>query len=187
MKNQFMVVSVALFIIASLVTDGDCFSGPVHGKVLICIKKRIILVVSPSSRLLQYSVWCLHRPQKWCGVFLGCIYFSSLFNDKNTQPPFYAVVCGPYLSETNFQQQTSKHIFKKISIFIFSKLASGRNHPNPAIWLVPRAGSFLRSCPLTRAESLAASFTSLFVVCEWAKPVIFNHFSFKTCAIINVN
>ena len=46
----------------------------------------------------------------------------------------------------------------------FSELASGRNPRNPAIWLVPRAGSFLRSCPLTRAESLAASFTSLFVV-----------------------
>ena len=69
----------------------------------------------------------------------------------------------------------------------FSKLVSGRNPPNPAIWLVPRAGGFLRSCPLTRAESLAASFTSLFVVCEWAKLVIFNHFSFKTCAIINIS
>ena len=69
----------------------------------------------------------------------------------------------------------------------FSKPVSGRNPPNPAIWLVPRAGGFLRSCPLTRAESLAASFTSLFVVCEWAKPVIFNHFSFKTCAIISIS
>ena len=50
---------------------------------------------------------------------------------------------------------------------------SGRNPPNPAIWLVPRAGGILRSCPLTRAESLAALLTSLFVVCEWAKTVIF--------------
>ena len=75
----------------------------------------------------------------------------------------------------------------KYFILFSSKLASGRNPPNPAIWLVPRAGSFLRSCPLTRAESLAALFTSLFVVCEWAKPVIFNHFSFKTCAIISVS
>ena len=50
------------------------------------------------------------------------------------------------------------------SRWIFSELASGWNPRKPAIWLVPRAGSFLRSCPLTRAESLAASFTSLFVV-----------------------
>ena len=50
------------------------------------------------------------------------------------------------------------------NLLFFSKLASGRNPPNPAIWLVPRAGGILRSCPLTRAESLAASFTSLFVV-----------------------
>ena len=65
---------------------------------------------------------------------------------------------------------TSKNLYKGIHrgytfwYIFFSKLASGRNPPNPAIWLVPRAGSFLRSCPLTRAESLAASFTSLFVV-----------------------
>ena len=104
-----------------------------------------------------------------------------------------------------------------ILYLFFSKLASGPNPPKPAIWLVPRAGGFLRSCPgrikvirpghnqifsdgwftkfcytlcsasLTRAESLAASFTSLFVVWEWAKPVIFNHVSFKTCAIISVS
>ena len=74
-----------------------------------------------------------------------------------------------------------KYVHNKIFLFImmfssfkvnncidlfFSKLASGRDPSNPAIWLVPRAGSFLRSCPLTRAESLAALFTSLFVVCE---------------------
>ena len=29
MKNQFMLVFAALFIIASLVTDGDCLSGPI--------------------------------------------------------------------------------------------------------------------------------------------------------------
>ena len=72
-------------------------------------------------------------------------------------------------------------------VISFSKLASRQNPPNPAIWLVPRAGSFLWSCPLTWAESLAASFTSLFVICEWAKPVIFNHFSTKTCAIISIS
>ena len=44
---------------------------------------------------------------------------------------------------------------------------------------------FLRSCPLARAKSLAALFTSLSVVCEWPKAVIFNHFSFKTSAIIS--
>ena len=71
------------------------------------------------------------------------------------------------------------HFFKLKEIFLFfSKLASRRNPPNPAIWLVPKAGGFSRSCRLTRSESLAASFTSLFVVCEWAKPVIFKPFLF---------
>ena len=49
------------------------------------------------------------------------------------------------------------------------------------------SGRFFTICPLTRAESLAASVTSLFVVCEWAKPVIFNHFSYKTCDIISIS
>ena len=31
---------------------------------------------------------------------------------------------------------------------------NGRNYPNPAIWLVPWGGGFLRSCPLTQAEFL---------------------------------
>ena len=48
----------------------------------------------------------------------------------------------------------------------FSELASGRNPRNPAIWLVPKAGGFLRSSPLTWAESLAASFTSLLFMNE---------------------
>ena len=83
-------------------------------------------------------------------------------------------------------------IFVGIAIiyhYFFSKLAGGRNPQNPAIWLVPRASGFLWSCPLTRAESeslAGALFTSLFVVFEWAKPVIFQHFSSKTCTIISI-
>ena len=50
--------------------------------------------------------------------------------------------------------------------YCFSKLASRRNPPNPAIWLAPKAGSFLRPCPPTRAESLAA-FINKFVCCLW--------------------
>ena len=64
---------------------------------------------------------------------------------------------------------TSKNLYKGIHrgytfcYFFFLSLRAGEIL-HPAIWLVLRAGSFLRSCPLTRAESLAASFTSLFVV-----------------------
>ena len=61
--------------------------------------------------------------------------------------------------------------------FFFCKLASGRNPPNPPIWLVSRAGGFFTILPAGR-ESLAASFTSLFVVCEWTKPVKFKPFFF---------
>ena len=72
----------------------------------------------------------------------------------------------------------------KTDVLFFSKLANGRNPPNPAIWLVQGAGGFLLSCPLTRAESLPALFTSLFVVCEWAKPVTFNQFFLKLALLL---
>ena len=52
---------------------------------------------------------------------------------------------------------------------LFCRLASRRNPPIPATWLVPRVCGFLLSCLPTRQESLATSLTSLFVVCEWAK------------------
>ena len=71
-----------------------------------------------------------------------------------------------------------------IPFLFFSKLESGQNPPNPVIWLVPRAGGILRSFPLTRAELLVALFTSLFVVCEWAKPSFSNHFSFQKLALL---
>ena len=58
----------------------------------------------------------------------------------------------------SFKPIRNGEIFWIIITIIFSKLASRRNPPNPAIWLVPRAGGFLRFCPLTRGESLAASF-----------------------------
>ena len=58
-----------------------------------------------------------------------------------------------------FMIYAKSHFFELKEIFpFFFKLASRRNPPNSAIWLVPRAGGFSRSCPLTRPESLAASF-----------------------------
>ena len=121
-----------------------------------------------------------------------CIYYLFLYkakiDGKMAQPKCENVFWNSGTQNKVFRVCPHKTpYFLYIYIFIFSELASGRNPPNPAIWLVPRAGSFLRSCPLTRAESLAALFTSLFVICEWAKPVILNHFSFKTSAIISVS
>ena len=40
------------------------------------------------------------------------------------------------------------------ALHFFFKIVSRRNSSNPAIWLVPWARGFLRSCPLTRAEFL---------------------------------
>ena len=33
MKSQFIVVSVAVLVITSFITEGDCFTGTVPGKV----------------------------------------------------------------------------------------------------------------------------------------------------------
>ena len=77
----------------------------------------------------------------------------------------HSFIWGGLAPRTNPLTLHLPFLTEKIPLFLFfSKLESGGNPPNPAIWLVPRAGSFLRSCPLTRAELLAASFTSLFVV-----------------------
>ena len=74
-----------------------------------------------------------------------------------------------------------KHLF-------FSKLASGWNPPNPTIWLVPRTGSFLRSCPLTRAESLAAHMCckQIFVFSPllWSKLTVWSE---MFCGVFNFN
>ena len=101
--------------------------------------------------------------------------WRSIIAACSIRKPFF---CCSFLL-FRFMIYAKSHFFGLKEIFLFfSKLASRWNPPNPAIWLVPRAGSFSRSCPLTRLESLAASFTSLFVVCEWAKPVIVKPFLF---------
>ena len=77
---------------------------------------------------------------------------------------------------------------RKICLFIFSKLASGRNPPNEKIWLVPRAGGILRSCPITPG-GIVGSFIYKFVCCLWrSKNCHFqNHLSCKTCAVISIS
>ena len=104
--------------------------------------------------------------------------------DKNV--PFWLYTLFSYKNVV-FSGQAEYSYFSadfSLKIFLYYFFLSLQNPPNPAIWLVPRAGGFLRSCPLTRAESLAALFTSLFVVCEWAKPVIFNHFLLKLALLL---
>ena len=60
----------------------------------------------------------------------------------------------------------------QIKIFIFlSTFASGLNNPNLAIWLVPGAHSLSQTSP--GGIIVMALFTSLFVVCEWAKAVMY--------------
>ena len=64
----------------------------------------------------------------------------------------------------------TKFVFScwKYPLYIFfSKLANGRNPPNPAIWLVPRAGGILPSSPLTRPGGIVGSFIHKFVCCLW--------------------
>ena len=60
--------------------------------------------------------------------------------------------------------------FKQYTTLFFSKLASGRNPPNPAIWLVPRAGgggggnfTILPANP----GAIAGSFIHEFLCCLW--------------------
>ena len=55
-----------------------------------------------------------------------------------------------------------------LSLFIFfPSFRTGRILPNPAIWLVPRAGGILPSSPLTRPGGIVGSFIHKFVCCLW--------------------
>ena len=80
-----------------------------------------------------------------------------------------------------------KLLCRNMPCLFFSKLASGRNPPNPAIWLVPRAGGILQSCPLTQEESLAASVTIFLLFVNEQKLSFSNHIYFNTCAIISIS
>ena len=59
--------------------------------------------------------------------------------------------------------------FRKISIFSFFLVSERAEFFKCYNLLGSESGRFLRSCLLNRTESLAASFTSLFVVCEISK------------------
>ena len=86
------------------------------------------------------------------------IVWKAFFGYRTFINAFSELILAKKKGWRNSQFLTKTMDLRHLDLF-FSKLASGRN---PAIWLVPRAGGIFRSCPLTRAESLAASFTSLF-------------------------
>ena len=56
--------------------------------------------------------------------------------------------------------------FKQYPTLFFSNLASGRNPPNPAIWLVPRAGGYFTILPANQG-AIVGSFIHEFVCCLW--------------------
>ena len=66
---------------------------PKKGTERFALRNVWYLSSQPIHAFFSTPVWCLQRPQKWPGVFLGCIYFSSLFNDKKTQPSFNSFLC----------------------------------------------------------------------------------------------
>ena len=51
-------------------------------------------------------------------------------------------------------------------VYLFFKLAGGRNPPNPVIWLVPREGSIFTILP-ANPGGIVGRFTHMFVFCLW--------------------
>ena len=74
-------------------------------------------------------------------------------------------------------------VYYNYNYFFLSLRAGGILQILQSAWFRERAVFYY----LTRAESLAASFKRLFVVCERETPVIFSLFCFKPCAIISVS
>ena len=84
---------------------------------------------------------------------------------------FNSELSNAFASQTNFNDQFDVDT----AFYFFPSLRAGR------ILLILQSDWFREravSWPLTRAELFAASFTSLFVVCEWAETVTFIPFFF---------
>ena len=92
----------------------------------------------------------------------------------------------------HFQGRQWEQYLEKKQI-IFSQFVSGRNSANPdAICFVPGASRFsvfFFKILLSKAGGIvvASSFTSLFVVCEWAEPWFLNHFFVKTWVLLSAS
>ena len=85
-----------------------------------------------------------------------------------------------------FTKYWERKLFCKLIYFFISLRAGGILQILQSDWFRERAVFY----DLARANpgGIVGSFIHKFVCCcEWAKPVIQNHFSFKTCAIISVS
>ena len=119
------------------------------------------ILLDAESMQKPFTLIVYQRRYKWASTcqWENHIDITKINHRASKMKQFYMVSFLAILQNSSYFRRLNRR-----NNLIFSTLASGRNPLNPAIWLVPRAGSFLRSCPLTRAESLAASFTSFFVV-----------------------
>ena len=94
----------------------------------------------------------------------------NLALNSNKECSKFADPSFSWLSQLRFERlfvSSFKFIYYIYKLLFFSKLARGRNPSNPAIWLVPRAGGILRSCPLLNPGGIVGSFIHKFVCCLW--------------------
>ena len=110
----------------------------------------------------------IKRPDSWC---CACIWSGSpterhLFLPKTLDSasvsfPHHLVSLGHGIRKAARIHKVYLTIILRdraeYRLLFFSWLVSGRNSPNPAIWLVPGAGGNFRSCPLTERFRPASS------------------------------
>ena len=100
---------------------------------------------------------------------------------KRRSLPFMLSFVAPTFRKLTSSSKLQKTYLKNIYIdFFLSLRADGIFQILQSDWFRERAVF----CDLARQPG--RNRWQLFVVCEWAKPVIFNHFSVKTCAIFSV-
>ena len=158
---------------------------PRKGTERYALRNAWYLSSHPIHAFFSSRFWCLQRLQKWgaASSWAAFIFLSYSMIKRRTLPFMLSFVATTFRKLTSSSKLQKTCFLKNLYLF-FSKLASGRNPPNRTIWLVPRAGSFLRLLP-ANPGGIVGSFIHKFVCCLWmSKTVIFNHFFFKLALLL---
>ena len=144
------------------------------------------ILLDAKSMQKPFTLIVYQRRYKWASTcqWENHIDITKINHRASKIKQFYMVSFLAILQNSSYFRRLNRR-----NNLIFSTLASGRNPLNPAIWLVPTAGGFFFSILPTNPGGIVGSFIHKFfsLFLNEQKPLFLSHFSFKSCAIININ